>query len=129
MIEHNFVFRLDDRGHLFRSLLDVLSPSVCGILRSGPSSTLQHCGREEGSWTLTSLNSSSWKSIFSNISNSSSPTVKRKKMGFKDNDISEVGDQFPSPTTVLKSAERTTPEAAAYIQWQKMSKVFNIRPY
>jgi hypothetical protein len=35
-------FRLDDRGLLLRDLLNVLPPSVCSILRSGPS------GGEEG---------------------------------------------------------------------------------
>ena len=34
--------RLDDRGLWLRFLLDVSLPSVCSILRSGPSGTLQH---------------------------------------------------------------------------------------
>ena len=39
---------LDDHGLLLRNLLGILPPSVCGIFRSGPSSTLQHSSREEG---------------------------------------------------------------------------------
>ena len=38
---------LDDRALILRNLLDVSPPSVCGIFRTGPSCTLQHCGREE----------------------------------------------------------------------------------
>ena len=45
----NFFFlfsELDDRGLILRNLLDVSLPSVCGIFKSGPSGTLQLCGRE-----------------------------------------------------------------------------------
>jgi hypothetical protein len=38
----------DDRGLLLRNLPDISPPSVCGILRRGPSCSLQHCIREEG---------------------------------------------------------------------------------
>ena len=58
--------RLDDCGLILRTILDVLPPSVCGIFRSGPSSTLQYCGRErrERSQTPMSLMLSSLKSFF-----------------------------------------------------------------
>ena len=51
-------FRLDDCGVILRNNLDVSPLSVCRIFRGGPSSTFQHCGREEwgggaGIWTST----------------------------------------------------------------------------
>ena len=52
--------RLDDRGLLLRNLLNVLLSSVCGILRSGSSSTAVGTG----SWTPTSTMLSSLKFIF-----------------------------------------------------------------
>ena len=55
---------LDYHGQLLRKVLDVLPPSVCGILRSDPSDTLQHRGREEGSWTPTLPIPLSLKSVF-----------------------------------------------------------------
>ena len=115
-----------------RNLLDILPPSVCGIFRSGPSSTLQYCSREEEgegeeSWTSTLPMPSSLKSIFYLLAAGRRQTSRMMALA------SFYSSSLLLPpfllTIVLKSARRTTPEDAARRWWQKSRKFLKNRDH
>ena len=101
-------YGLEGRGLLLRNLLDVSSPSVCGIFRSVPS-TLRMGGRGE---------------------------KKRPESNLADTVVLEVrllpeGQQHPAPfsslplpITVLKNAGRTAPKDAAH-RWRRNVEKFS----
>ena len=144
---HNFIFQLDDHRLILRNILHVSPPSMCSILKSGSSGTLQHCGRKEGARRKESDSNvaESWMG-----SEEASTSLESSSLPLPQRGIRHAKQRVPTtpaagttalttksgsfllplllPTAVLKSAGRTSSEDAANRERQKLIVFIKIRP-
>ena len=127
----------EGRGLWLKSLLDILPPFVCGILRSGPSSSqmnsqwssfipLEHClpqragGGEMESWSPTLPMPSSLKSVFFLLIGGLLLLLLLVLRVLSAQCVTST-----LPTAMLKNVRRTTPEDATHREM--LNIVFNSR--